>query len=186
MSTTIQAEHFSKALYFLLDETFDTVHGIFLDPGTSLFETLAALSAEDVSIPVGGQCATLAAQVKHVAFYLDVLERGARTGVQEPVDWDAVWRTTASVTPAPLAPEVACTYVEFSALLANAESPNVVEFTRYGTCPFVLLIVVTPAIVTVTVCPALVKLPFGNTNVCVPGTFGDPSTSLTRTPFPVG
>lgn len=120
MSTTIQAEHFSKALYFLLDETFDTVHGIFLDPGTSLFETLAALSAEDISIPVGGQCATLAAQVKHVAFYLDVLERGARTGVQEPVDWDAVWRTTASVTPAEwdgLKAELRASYDRLKALI---------------------------------------------------------------------
>jgi hypothetical protein len=93
---------------------------------------------------------------------------------------------TASVKPEPLAPLVALKYVLFSALLANALSPNVVEFTRYGTCPFVLLIVVPPAIVTVTVCPARVKLPFGNINVCVPGTFGDPSTSLTLTPFPVG
>ena len=95
----IQVEHFTSALYMLLDETFDNVHGYFLDKGTSLFETLAIISAEEASIPVGGKCATLAAQVKHVAFYLDVLERNVRTGTFEPADWGDIWRTTSAVTP---------------------------------------------------------------------------------------
>jgi hypothetical protein len=95
----IQAEHFTSALYMLLDETFDNVHGIFLDKGTSLFETLATISAEEASIPVGGKCATLAAQVKHVAFYLDVLEHNVRTGTFEPADWGEIWRTTSAVAP---------------------------------------------------------------------------------------
>lgn len=99
MSTQIQAEHFTSALFMLLDETFDNVHGYFLDKGTSLFETLTMISAEEASISVGGKCATLAAQVKHVAFYLDVLERNVRTGTFEPVDWGEIWRTTSAVTP---------------------------------------------------------------------------------------
>ncbi len=99
MSTQIQSDHFTKALYALLDETFDNVHGFFLDKGTSMFETLATISAEEASIPVGSQCATLAAQVKHVAFYLDVLERSVRTGTYERVDWGEIWRTTKEVTP---------------------------------------------------------------------------------------
>jgi hypothetical protein len=94
----IQVEHFTNALDMLLDETFDNVHGYFLDKGTSMFETLATLSAEEASEPVGGKCATLAAQVKHVAFYLDVLERNVRTGSFEPVDWGEIWRTTSAVT----------------------------------------------------------------------------------------
>jgi len=99
MSTQIQTDHFTKALYALLDEAFDNVHGFFLDKGTSLFETLATISAEEASIPVGGKCATLAAQVKHVAFYLDVLERNVRSGTYERVDWGEIWRTTKEVTP---------------------------------------------------------------------------------------
>lgn len=99
MSTTIQAEHFTGALYLLLDETFDSVHGIFLDKGTSLFETLATISAAEASIPVGGKCATLAAQAKHIAFYLDVLEKGVRTGQFEQQDWGKIWRETKEVTP---------------------------------------------------------------------------------------
>lgn len=99
MSTTIQAEHFTGALYLLLDETFDNVHGIFLDKGTSLFETLATISAAEASIPVGGKCATLSAQAKHIAFYLDVLEKGVRTGQFERQDWGKIWRETKEVTP---------------------------------------------------------------------------------------
>jgi uncharacterized membrane protein len=99
MSTTIQTEHFTNALYTLLDETFDNVQGIYLDKGTSLFETLAAISAAEASIPVGGKCATLAAQVKHVAFYLDVLEKAVRTQQFEKNDWDKIWRETKAVTP---------------------------------------------------------------------------------------
>ena len=98
MSTAIQAEHFTGALYLLLDETFDSVHGIFLDKGTSLFETLATIAAAEASIPVGGKCATLAAQVKHIAFYLDVLEKGVRTQKFEQQDWGKIWRETKEVT----------------------------------------------------------------------------------------
>jgi hypothetical protein len=99
MAKQIQAEHFTKALYTLLDETFDNVQGIFLDRGTSMFETLATISAEQASIPVGSTCATLAAQVKHVAFYLDVLENNVRTQTYEPQDWGKIWRETKAVTP---------------------------------------------------------------------------------------
>jgi hypothetical protein len=100
MSSQIQTEHFKAALYTLLDETFDNVHGIFLDKGTSMFETLATISADEASVPVGGRCATLAAQVKHTAFYLDLLEKNVRTQQFEPADWGKIWREVTAVTPA--------------------------------------------------------------------------------------
>ena len=99
MSTQIQTAHFASAIYTLLDETFDNVQGYYLDKGTSLFETLATISAEEASVPVGGRCATLAAQVKHVAFYLDVLEQSVRTQQFERQDWGKIWRETSAVTP---------------------------------------------------------------------------------------
>ena len=99
MTTSIQAEHFTKALYTLLDETFDNVQGLYLDRGTSMFETLATISAAEASIPVGGKCATLAAQVKHVAFYLDVLEHSVRTQQYGSQDWGKIWRETSTVSP---------------------------------------------------------------------------------------
>jgi hypothetical protein len=99
MTTHIPTEHFTSAIYMLLDETFDNVHGHYLDKGTSLFETLATISAEEASTPVGGRCATLAAQVRHVAFYLDVLENGVRTLQFTSQDWGKIWRETNAVTP---------------------------------------------------------------------------------------
>jgi hypothetical protein len=41
----------------------------------------------------------MAAQVRHVAFYLDVLERYLRTREPVQVDWGEIWRTTREVAP---------------------------------------------------------------------------------------
>ena len=98
MTTHIQTDHFTNALCTLLDETFDNVHGAYLDKGSSLFETLATISAAEASVPVGGRCATVAAQVKHVAFYLDVLEQVVRSQQFERQDWGKIWRETSAVT----------------------------------------------------------------------------------------
>ena len=98
MAAQIQTDQFTAALFALLDEAFDNVQGYFLDKGTSFFETLATISAEEASVPVGGTCATLAAQVKHVAFYLDVLAEALRTQRFERQDWDKIWRETGAVS----------------------------------------------------------------------------------------
>jgi hypothetical protein len=97
--SSIQSDHFTTTLLMLLDETFENVHGFYLDKNTSLFETLSNITAEEASIPVGGKCATLAAQVKHVAFYLDVLENSIRDPNYPKVDWGEIWRTVNRVTP---------------------------------------------------------------------------------------
>ena len=91
--TTIQSEHFVKACLILLEESFEKVVGIYLDKGTTLFETLAGISAQEASIPVGGKCATLAAQVKHVAFYLDATLKFVNNPNHPPVDWMEIWNT---------------------------------------------------------------------------------------------
>jgi len=78
----------------LLDETFRTVHGHYLDPQTSLFATLANISAEEAAQPVGGRCATLAAQVNHIRVYIEVLERYMRGEEVSQTDWAASWRVS--------------------------------------------------------------------------------------------
>jgi hypothetical protein len=90
---------FTSEFFEIFDETFEQVRGIYLDRGTSLFETLATISAEEASIPVSANCATLAAQVKHVRFYLDVLESHMVAKNIGKVDWGEIWRTTREVTP---------------------------------------------------------------------------------------
>jgi hypothetical protein len=81
----------------LLEESFTGVTGWYLDGGTSLTETLADVSAAEASIPVGGRCASLAAQVKHVAFFLDVTVDSVLNPSLPPVDWTEIWRTTEAV-----------------------------------------------------------------------------------------
>lgn len=88
-------ERFTTELSDLLEETFEKVGGRYLDQGTSLFETLATISADEASQPVGGRCATLAAQVNHVRFYIEVLERYMRGEEVGRVDWDASWQVGA-------------------------------------------------------------------------------------------
>jgi hypothetical protein len=81
-----------------LDEIFETQHGIFLDENTSLFHTLAAIPAEKASIPVGGKCATLAAQVAHATFFVTETLVYMRTGQYPDSDWGEIWRNVSAVT----------------------------------------------------------------------------------------
>ncbi len=100
MSKPIEQTQFAAELLALLDETFEHVHGYYLDKGTSLFETLEDVSAADASRPISARCACLAAQVAHVNFYLEVLERFIVTNENVQVDWGEIWRTVKTVTPA--------------------------------------------------------------------------------------
>ena len=95
----IEPEHFLNSVFELLDETFENHHGIYLDKNTSLFQTLETVSAEEAPIPVGGKCASLAAQVVHITFYLEVLERYVVYNDTSRVDWGEIWRTVEKVTP---------------------------------------------------------------------------------------
>ena len=99
MSDHIKQEDFSINLLNLMHETFESHHGIFLDKDTSLFQTLESVSAQEASTPVGGKCASLAAQVAHVTFYIESFERFAIYQDNSPVDWGAIWRTVEKVTP---------------------------------------------------------------------------------------
>ena len=98
LSNKIEQELITQNLFDILDEAFVTHHGIFLDRGTSLFETLETITAAEASIPVGGKCATLAAQVAHVNFYLEVLEDYILNKERENVDWDEIWRRVNKVS----------------------------------------------------------------------------------------
>ena len=98
MSDQGAIELFKKELFECLDETFEQVRGIYLDRGTSLFETLEAISAEDASRPIAEKCATVAAQVEHVRFYLDVLNDVMQKEKVTKVDWREIWQSVREVT----------------------------------------------------------------------------------------
>jgi hypothetical protein len=92
-------QDFATNLFQLMGETFENPIGIYLDKNTSLFQTLDSVSAQEASIPVGGKCASLAAQVAHVTFYIESFERYALYNDTSPRDWGLIWSTVEKVTP---------------------------------------------------------------------------------------
>ncbi len=99
MQTLIEHENFVKPLLDLLEETFEKPIGIYLDANTALFQTLESISAEKASIPVGGKCSSLAAQVAHITYYLEVLERIVIHNDHSPAEWSKIWQTIEDVSP---------------------------------------------------------------------------------------
>ena len=86
------AAAFREALLTSLEETFETVQGLYLDNGTSFFETLATITAEEASQPISENCASIAAQVAHVIFFMETLLKQIQ-GDRSPVDWSHIWNT---------------------------------------------------------------------------------------------
>ena len=122
--TTIPQESFSKEIFTIFEETFDTHHGIYLDRGTGLITTLDQISADEASIPVGGRCATIAAQVEHTIFYLEVLEKSIRGQEVIELDWDEIWSRVSGVSAAEwdeLRARLKTTYERLSKLFSEIE-----------------------------------------------------------------
>lgn len=90
-TSTISVDTFKNALLFILDETFDNVHGAYLDPGDSLFTSLEGVTAEQASVPIIGQQNSIASQVNHVIFYFDVGFEYMRGGNPGKQDWGKAW-----------------------------------------------------------------------------------------------
>ncbi len=86
MTDSISKAHFTQALLSALEETFEHVQGMYLDRNTSIFETLATITAEEASRPLSASCASLAAHVEHMTFYMNVTLRWI-AGDHSPADW---------------------------------------------------------------------------------------------------
>ena len=100
MTKLIQDSTFANALQMLLQETFVKVVGIYLDGGTSLFETLEQVSAERASQPIVPNGSTVVAHTSHVQFYLELLAQYMTGGKSEgKVDWAATWKTKTATVP---------------------------------------------------------------------------------------
>lgn len=82
----------AKQLKELLEETMVRGHGIFLDGGTSLLETLDAIPYEKVGKRYHGIPETIAGHVSHLIFYIRVLKEYV-TGVRKgETDWAGSWK----------------------------------------------------------------------------------------------
>jgi hypothetical protein len=125
MSKTMPQEGFYQELLDILEETFETHHGVYLDKGTSLFVTLGQISANEASIPIGERCATIAAQVEHVIYYLEVLERDIAGQEMDEVDWGEIWSRVSGVTTAEwdgLKGRLKETYARLNAMLRGIDN----------------------------------------------------------------
>ena len=99
MSAQIPVQRLKKPLLRCLDETFSEVHGIYLDKGTTLFETIDTITVDEASQRISPNTATIAAQVEHVRFYLDVLDKYIHTLEDSTNNWKEIWETVGAVTP---------------------------------------------------------------------------------------
>src|SRR3982751_179332 len=99
MTQPISHENFTNNIFAILEETFENHHGVYLDKGTSLFETLNTITAEEASRPVSARCASLAAHVTHVIFYLEVMEKAILDQEIGKIDWHEIWSRVEAVTP---------------------------------------------------------------------------------------
>ena len=90
-------EELKKALILCLEETFTKVRGIFLDKGTTLFETIDSMTAAEASEKISPNSATIAAQLDHVRFYLDVLDDYMKTKQDPKANWRDIWENVGTV-----------------------------------------------------------------------------------------
>jgi hypothetical protein len=89
----IEQKDFTNNLFSLLREFFESppVTGAScLDQKTGLFDSLAALSAEQVSKHTG-EAPSIAAHCEHVRFYNDILTGGLQGKEYGKIDWKQSW-----------------------------------------------------------------------------------------------
>ncbi len=90
---------FAQPLLTLMRETFEnSASGFYLDENNSLLETLAEITAEQASIPVGNKCASLAAQVSHVIYFIEVFESRITSPNPPQADWGYIWKTVEKIS----------------------------------------------------------------------------------------
>lgn len=100
MGTTISSEDFLANFVTIFDETFEhpprAEGSAYLDKGVSWRQTLSELDAEEASTPPKPGGTSVAAQVGHALYYLEVVEEFVRGG-KPKLDWPGSW-STRSVT----------------------------------------------------------------------------------------
>ncbi len=123
MPKQIDIAEVARGFDFFLTETFEQVRGAYLDKGDSLFESLAQLSADHASAPMGS-CASIAAHVAHIDYYLRVLEERMFGRDVSWVNWDETWQAVSAVDAAgwaTLQADLRASYARIKGHLAGAD-----------------------------------------------------------------
>jgi hypothetical protein len=94
MTHQIGQEQVIGQVQALLEETFEKVAGIYLDRGTSLVETLEAVSAKEASRPAVKGGTSIAGHVAHIRFYLRIVNDVIDGKQYERLDWKQSWLVT--------------------------------------------------------------------------------------------
>lgn len=94
MTITVPVAEIKSATKMALAEAFDTVVGMFLDQGDSLWESLDSVTAAQASVPIAPGGNTIAGQIEHMVYYFDVMAIYLRNETPEHKDWGAAWKTT--------------------------------------------------------------------------------------------
>lgn len=102
-----------EALQFL-EETFESHHGIYLDKGTSFFETLESVTAGEASNRASDRTASIAAHVRHVVYYMDVLQNSIRGVEVGKLNWREIWENDLPVPPTEWSERVAALRAEYA------------------------------------------------------------------------
>ncbi len=123
MTKQIDISEVAAGFRFLLTETFESVQGAYLDQGTSLFETLAGISAAGASQPMGA-CATIAAHVAHTRYYLEVLEDRMFGRDLSYVNWDQIWDEVGAVDEAQWESMIADLKSTYQRILGHLDSAD--------------------------------------------------------------
>jgi hypothetical protein len=91
MAADVPLEKARNEVLEFLGEVFERVRGIFLDRGTAFFETLDGVNAAEASRRASPDTASIAAHVRHVIYYLEVLQRSLRGEPLGTLDWREIW-----------------------------------------------------------------------------------------------
>ena len=86
-----QDEMITAEILDLFDETFENVHGYYLDKGTSLLEQLGSISSSDASASSNASDHTIASHLEHISFYIKTLIGYMKGQIEGKTDWNKSW-----------------------------------------------------------------------------------------------
>lgn len=93
MTVSVPVSVIKESIKEVLNETFDSVVGMFLDKGDSLWETLENVTAEQASVPIASGGNSIAGQINHITYYLEILSVYMHNETPEKPDWGEAWKT---------------------------------------------------------------------------------------------
>lgn len=92
MTTTVPVPDIKNATKMVLNEAFDSVIGMFLDKGDSLWQTLENVTAGQASERIAPGGNSIAGQINHMIYYFDIMAMYMQGEEPKDKDWAAAWQ----------------------------------------------------------------------------------------------